>query len=71
MWNGTLLLGWRYIIPNPLFPFIAFRLGLPGNHPALRYEMISAVQSEETDLSRDRPGPGEEDYQALKNSHIH
>jgi uncharacterized protein (DUF427 family) len=38
------MLGWRYIIPNPLFPFIAFRLGLPGNHPALRYEMASAVQ---------------------------
>ena len=37
------MLGWRYIIPNPLFPFIAFRLGLPGNHPALRYEMTSAV----------------------------
>ena len=32
------MLGWRYIIPNPLFPFIAFRLGLPGHHPALRVE---------------------------------
>lgn len=33
------MLGWRYIIPNPLFPFIAFRLGLPRDDPALRVEV--------------------------------
>ncbi len=32
------MLAWRYLIPNPLIPFMAFRIGLPGNHPALRYE---------------------------------
>ncbi len=33
------LLAWRYVVPNPLFPFIVFRVGLPGNHPALSYEL--------------------------------
>lgn len=35
--NGdvTKNLGWRYVLPNPLFPFIAFRVAVPGQHPAL------------------------------------
>lgn len=32
------MLAWRYIIPNPLLPFVAFRIALPGNHPALRID---------------------------------
>lgn len=32
------LLAWRYLLPNPLLPFIIFRVALPGGHPALRYE---------------------------------
>lgn len=32
-------LGFRYIIPNPLFPFIIFRLALPGHHPSLTVEV--------------------------------
>lgn len=28
-------LGWLYWLPNPLFPFIAFRLALPQRHPEL------------------------------------
>ncbi len=28
-------LGWRYVLPNPLFPFIAFRVAVPGDHPEL------------------------------------
>jgi uncharacterized protein (DUF427 family) len=32
------MLAWRYVLPNPLFPFIAFRVALPGFHPSLRYE---------------------------------
>ncbi len=35
-------LAWRYILPNPLLPFIAFRVALPGNHPALRIEYTPA-----------------------------
>jgi uncharacterized protein (DUF427 family) len=27
--------GWMYWLPNPLFPFIAFRVGLPRSHPDL------------------------------------
>jgi hypothetical protein len=29
-------LGWRYVLPNPLLPFIAFRVALPGQHPDLQ-----------------------------------
>ncbi|MCH8029691.1 MAG: hypothetical protein IH874_07155 [Candidatus Dadabacteria bacterium] len=31
-------LGWLYWLPNPLLPFIAFRLGLPRHHPELEVE---------------------------------
>ena len=28
-------LGWMYWLPNPLFPFIWYRVGLPREHPEL------------------------------------
>lgn len=31
-------LGWLYWLPNPIFPFIAFRVAVPGAHPGLLYE---------------------------------
>ena len=31
-------LGWMYWLPNPLFPFIWFRIGLPQSHPELEVE---------------------------------
>jgi hypothetical protein len=31
-------LGWMYWLPNPLFPFIWFRVGLPQRHPELDVE---------------------------------
>jgi hypothetical protein len=31
-------LGWMYFLPNPLFPFIWFRVAIPGSHPQLRVE---------------------------------
>lgn len=31
-------LAWLYWLPNPLFPFIAFRVALPGAHPELEVE---------------------------------
>jgi len=34
-------LGWVYIVPNPMLPFIAFRLALPSVHPDLRIEQIA------------------------------
>ncbi|MGH7502441.1 MAG: hypothetical protein ACREL7_11875 [Longimicrobiales bacterium] len=34
-------LGWRYVLPNPLFPFIAFRVAVPGNHSEIVAEVIS------------------------------
>jgi len=39
--NGELReasLGWKYVLPNPLFPFIWFRVGVPAHHPALSIE---------------------------------
>ena len=31
-------LGWMYWLPNPLLPFIWFRVALPSAHPSLRVE---------------------------------
>ena len=31
----TKSLGWRYVLPNPLFPFIWFRVAVPAQHPDL------------------------------------
>lgn len=35
-------LAWRYWLPNPLFPFIWFRVALPGSHPDLLIEEVAA-----------------------------
>jgi hypothetical protein len=31
-------IAWMYWLPNPLFPFIWFRVALPGDHPHLSVE---------------------------------
>ena len=36
-------LGWLYWLPNPLFPFIAFRVAVPGRHPSLHIEIGPAL----------------------------
>ncbi|MGI9263918.1 MAG: hypothetical protein ACR2QU_03245 [Gammaproteobacteria bacterium] len=38
--DGTVLhnLGWKYWFPNPLLPFIWFRVAVPAHHPALSFE---------------------------------
>ena len=28
-------LAWKYVIPNPLFPFIWYRVGIYGSHPEI------------------------------------
>ncbi len=33
-------LGWLYWLPNPLFPFIWYRVGIPQSHPELVVEEI-------------------------------
>ena len=33
-------LGWLYWLPNPLFPFIWYRVGVPQRHPELIVEEI-------------------------------
>jgi hypothetical protein len=39
-WPGgkSTSLGWLYWLPNPLFPFIWYRVAVPGNHPELNIE---------------------------------
>lgn len=34
-------IGWLYWLPNPLLPFIAFRIALPGGHPDLEVETVT------------------------------
>ena len=41
-------LGWKYVIPNPLLPFVAFRVAVPGEHPELNVMV--------TDNSKDAAG---------------
>ena len=38
--NGTVdkFLGWKYWLPNPLLPFIWFRVAVPQEHPGLIVE---------------------------------
>ena len=48
-------LGWMYWLPNPLFPFIWFRVAVPAEHPDLRVDIVSGnekVASPETDLNK-------------------
>ncbi len=38
--DGTVTknLGWKYWLPNPLLPFIWFRVAVPATHPELQVE---------------------------------
>ena len=38
--DGTVArnLGWKYWLPNPLLPFIWFRVAVPGAHPEISVE---------------------------------
>ena len=42
-------LGWMYWLPNPLFPFISFRVALPGAHPSLVVERYASALGEDVD----------------------
>ena len=39
-------LGWFYWLPNPLFPFIAFRVAVPRHHPEIAVEEYSVGMAE-------------------------
>ena len=34
------MIAWKYWLPNPLFPFIAFRIAIPKKHPSLLVEQL-------------------------------
>jgi hypothetical protein len=36
-------LGWKYWLPNPLLPFIWFRVAVPSHHPELTIEESAAI----------------------------
>lgn len=36
--------GWMYWLPNPLLPFIAFRVAVPRDHPELEIEEYEASE---------------------------
>ena len=36
-------LGWLYWFPNPLFPFIWYRVGIPTRHPELEIEEFAVA----------------------------
>jgi uncharacterized protein (DUF427 family) len=38
-------LGWLYWLPNPLFPFIWYRVAVPGFHPELHIEEFEAEEA--------------------------
>lgn len=52
-------LGWRYILPNPLLPVIAWRVALPQKHPALAIER-GPLQSAGPRLDYAELRPGQE-----------
>ena len=37
------MLAWKYVLPNPLFPFIWFRVGIYGNHPDIEVREVAAT----------------------------
>jgi hypothetical protein len=48
-------LGWLYWLPNPLFPFIWYRVGLPRIHPELlvvEYEGVLGKQNQSQRFNR-------------------
>lgn len=44
--DGTISrnLGWKYWLPNPLLPFIWFRVAVPGVHPEISVERYQKLQ---------------------------
>ena len=46
-------LGWLYWLPNPLLPFICFRVAVPSHHPELNVEEIGEPA---VSTSRSQPG---------------
>lgn len=36
------MLAWKYWLPNPIFPFIAFRIAVPSAHPSLQIEISAS-----------------------------
>jgi hypothetical protein len=54
-------LGWMYWLPNPLLPFIWFRVALPESHPEIE---VSEIPQEATSTAGRRsvtaPDPAEE-----------
>jgi hypothetical protein len=51
-------IGWKYVLPNPLLPFIWFRTALPRSHPELRveeFDVLSELDRVLDEAKRHRP----------------
>ena len=38
--NVSKFMGWKYWLPNPVMPFIWFRVAVPAHHPELQIEVF-------------------------------
>lgn len=47
-------IGWTYWLPNPLLPFIWYRVALPGAHPNLVVERVTDSERDSHDRGRGR-----------------
>ncbi len=45
--TATKNLGWKYWLPNPLLPFIWFRVAIPAHHPAIVVEQLTAPEDDQ------------------------
>lgn len=50
-------LGWIYLLPNPLLPFIAFRVAVPGHHPDIVVAQYDGRGGAAADDSQRRSAP--------------
>lgn len=45
--DGSVLrsVAWKYVVPNPVLPFIWFRVAVPGGHPDFSVEVTEAPRT--------------------------
>lgn len=50
----TRFLGWKYVVPNPVFPFIWYRVAVPGHHADLEVEVWEEEERDVVPAGRER-----------------
>lgn len=54
-------LGWMYWLPNPLLPFIAFRIAVPRGHSAIVVKEVEATEDVHRDEREGHPATANRD----------